>query len=388
MEQLQLYFRMLKKGWWLIALAALAAFNIALLVAYNSKPMYRASARFIVSPGPSLLAGQDKEVVNSIEALDKRSIVSTYAEVLNSNSIYEATINNLGLDPVEFAEYTQSAVVLPDASVLELTVQGPDPEMVALLANEVGSQSIDYIEGLYLVYDINLLDPATPPTTPFSPQPARDAAVALILGAALGAVLAIVREYFKSPLDNLRRGMMADEESNSYNRRFVQKELGTLLNASSESVSLGLVSIQNGEILREKLSFWQWRDLLRQFAELLRGELRGKDLVGRWDAAQFAVVLPDVDEETAVQMLESIHNKLTQPLTVDGAPLDLQLKSGIATATGDEDVDGLIEQAEIAQKRAARGTTPIVLYNAQMKPTAVLSHPTSQPTIAVTETTS
>ena len=122
MEQLQIYFGMLKRGWWLVALAALAALNMVLVSAYFATPMFRSKASFIVSPGPSLLAGQDKEVVDSIEALDKRSIVSTYAEVLKSDTVRDDAAAQLGLAETAVSAYAINAVVLPDASVLELTV--------------------------------------------------------------------------------------------------------------------------------------------------------------------------------------------------------------------------------------------------------------------------
>ena len=123
--EIKLYLRMLQKGWWIIALTILVAINVALITSYFTKPIYQASASYSVSPSASL-AGSDQDVLNSLEALDKRSIIQTYAEFLNSQRIYEETVQAMGLSMEELAETSKSTVVLPDANILVLTIQGPD----------------------------------------------------------------------------------------------------------------------------------------------------------------------------------------------------------------------------------------------------------------------
>ena len=51
-----------------------------------------------------------------------------------------------------------------------------------------------YIQGIYQIYDINFLDSAGVPNNPISPNPARDASLAAVLGAILGVSVAIGRE--------------------------------------------------------------------------------------------------------------------------------------------------------------------------------------------------
>jgi receptor protein-tyrosine kinase len=111
---------------------------------------------------------------------------------VNSNRIYNETATALQLEPSEMNKYTHNAVVQTDANVLVLNVTGPDPQKAAMLANSIGQRSINYIKGLYQAYDINLLDPAIPPTAPISPQPLRDAGLAAGLGFVLGSLLAIL----------------------------------------------------------------------------------------------------------------------------------------------------------------------------------------------------
>ena len=388
MEQLQIYFRMLQRGWWLIALAALAGLNMVLISSYFATPMYKTNASFIVSPGPSLLAGQDKEVVNSIEALDKRSIVSTYAEVLKSDSVFDTAVSDLGLDGESFADYAVTAVVLPDASVLELTIEGPDPQRIAQLANHIGELSIQYIEGLYLVYDINLLDRATPPTTPFSPQPVRDAAVAFILGGGFGAMLAILRELLSTPFNTWRRRFNKDKSSLAQKRRVVQTQLNDLIAADSAApVTFGLLQFDGDEAL-ELLSPTGKQQLLREITAVLQSELRGKDTIGRWRENQFALLLPGLDGKAGLQTVEKLVHKLSMPFQADAIaePLHLSVVSGMAVANGTQTGNEIIEQAETALNQAKRGKTAVLLFNSSMKRTNGSPEDTLQPNLSANPT--
>jgi uncharacterized protein involved in exopolysaccharide biosynthesis len=95
MKNLQIYFQILQKNWWLVVLTTLAALTASLAVSYFSTPLYRTSAVFIVSPSETFIANEaNLDVVRSIEALDKRSIIATYAEIMNSNRVYGTPLLN------------------------------------------------------------------------------------------------------------------------------------------------------------------------------------------------------------------------------------------------------------------------------------------------------
>ncbi|MFQ5409268.1 MAG: Wzz/FepE/Etk N-terminal domain-containing protein, partial [Anaerolineales bacterium] len=131
--ELRMYVRLLVRGWWIVVLTTLAALNIALVASLYATPLYRATARFLVSPNPALISSKDE--INSLQALDKRTTVSTYAEVLNSGRLYNETLTALQIDAADVIDYSAAAVVLPETSVLELNVVGTDPQLVAQIAN-------------------------------------------------------------------------------------------------------------------------------------------------------------------------------------------------------------------------------------------------------------
>ncbi len=188
---------MIIRGWWIVILTTLAAIAIALTLAFVMTPMYRASASFVVSPNKAIVPNQS--LVDSLGTLDKRSIIATYAEVVNSNRIFTEATTALQINADDLKNYTHSAVVLPDANVLVLSVSGPDAQRTALLANSIGQRAINYVKGLYQAYDINLLDPAVPALAPYSPQPLRDTGLAAVLGFVIGSVLAVIAARLQKP---------------------------------------------------------------------------------------------------------------------------------------------------------------------------------------------
>jgi diguanylate cyclase (GGDEF)-like protein len=348
--ELRLYLRMLQRGWWIIVLSTLAALNVALVLAYTATPLYRASARFLVSPDPGL-AENSRDLVNSLQALDRRSIIATYAEVLSSNRLLTETGQQLGLAPETLTPYQVATVVLPEASILVLSVQGPDPVVAALLANNLGQQAIAYIRGLYQVFRIDFLDQAGVPLEPFQPQPLRDVSLAVLLGLAVGAVLAILSEQIRAPLDALRLRNRVDAASGAYTRRYFQRRMEeTLLQHPGEMASLGLVELSGLHDLYDTLPLPVLHRILGQVTETLRKELRGNDLVGRWDNVRFAVFLPTTPTTAAQRTLQRIQQALARPVVLDpsGDEVRLEPRIGVGARLMDEALGVVIEQAEAA----------------------------------------
>lgn len=198
MTQLQRYVSYVRRGWWLVMLTAVAALGISITLSTLTQPQYRTIARFLVTPHPAV--ADQRDVIISLQALEKRSTLATYAEILHSQSLRRAAYDQLDVDPTALAAYQVTAVVLPEASVLELTVTGPDPQQAARLANAIGDQSVSYISSRYPVYEFTFLDVAPIVQTPFTPTPVRDAAVALVLGLAVGVGLALMLGQLRAPV--------------------------------------------------------------------------------------------------------------------------------------------------------------------------------------------
>ena len=367
--EIRFYLRMIQRGWWLILVSILVAVNVSLLNSYYLvTPMYEAEAKFIVSPKLSNFE-REIDLVNSLGTLDKRSIVATYGEVINSRQVFLKTLDQLGVDPDAYVAYTTSIAVMPDANILQFTVQGPNPDTVAVMANSIGQYSINTIQDLYQVYDISFLDYAVPPVEPFKPKPLQDAALALLLGAVVGIGLAILRDQLSSSLDRLSQRRLIDGESMAYSRNVFDRRLRDEIASRPNSVlSLGLVDLSSLQDVIDSLPQTYVNQILRKVTSTLQYHLRGNDIVGRWSKLQFSVLLPTTPGQPATQTLGRIRELLSQPIALDSsgeAKVNLDPRIGVAARQKGESYGTLVSNAEHALEIARQSEEKISLYAAE-----------------------
>jgi diguanylate cyclase (GGDEF)-like protein len=347
--EIRLYLQMLLRGWWIILLAALVALTASLSVSYLAVPQYQATARFIINPGAVLTTGAD--VVRSLDTLDRPSVAATYVEVMNSQRIFSDALTALSLNPSDpsLTDYTVQAIVLPSSSVLQLNVSGPNPKVAAQLANTIGNQSISYAKRVNSVYNMEFLDTATPPVEPFSPQPLRDAGLALVLGTVAGVVLAILSEQIRMPIESLRRRTNIDQPSSAFSRRYFQRRLEEeQARSQTGNIGLGLIQLEGLSGLVETLPSILAQQVFHEVTRRLRNELRGNDIVGRWGDVEFAVMLPSTPAAAAERTLNRIRVALSEPLFISHTKETVHLLpyTAVTVSKPQEAIAALIERAE------------------------------------------
>jgi len=354
--EIKLYFQMLKNNWWFILLTALVALSTSLTVSYVSIPQYNAVARFIIIPSASLTDGRD--VVDSLDTLDRRSVVANYAEVMNSSRIFDSASELLGLDPIALTEdYKIQAVDLPDSSVLELTVSGPDPVLTAKLANAIGYQAIAFSRSLNLIYELSVLDTAVPAEYPVSPVPLRDGAVAVVLGLAIGAVLAVLSEQIRSPVDAYRQRSRIDSTTGLYNAKYFTRILSDELSKSPENpLTIGIVELSSLSDYFDTLPPAGLHSLLVKVTETLQRELRGNDVIARWNETSFIIMLPSTEGSAASRTFDRIYQALVQPfvLSAYGASVNLDPHVGGAIYSNMLSGQELLEKAQNSLEQSHR----------------------------------
>lgn len=355
--EIKLYFRMLQRSWWLVVLTALVAVAAALIAAFFATPLYQASGRFIVSPNPALLSG-GRNVIDSLATLDKRSIITTYAEILKSPRIYREALDTLGLTDADVQDYVFNAVVLPDTNIIEFSVRGPDPVQATMLVNSIGEQGVRYVSALYQVYDMSMLDPAVVPVEPVSPQPVRNAAVALVVGLALGLALALTRELVRAPISQFMQQRELDQASQALKRSAFAARLEDTAFASDKDFSLCIVHLDGLTEYVGVLPQSTMSTILQHVTQILKNQLRGNDLVGRWDDTEFAVLLSETRGDAAVNTMERVRTALSIPIRLDVSGEDLALapKIGIAEYRAGDTAESLVENTNWALEIAKKGS--------------------------------
>lgn len=363
--ELKIYLQMIRKGWWIIVLTMLVALNATLIFDYLTPPSYLASSRFLVSPNPSVLVTESDQV-NSLEALDSRSIVVTYSEILNSRRIYQEALlaNNIPLISAE--DYVAITVVLPDANVLELTVTGEDPQVVTNLANTIGQLAISNISSLYRAYNISVLDPAVVPTVPVSPVPARDALLAVAMGLVLGVAIAIFSEQIRIPLESFRQRLRIDSLTGVYTSQYFRKLVEDAITENPEEApTVGIVELSGLQELQETLPPVAFQMAMERARDILRRELRGNDDLGRWNTFSYIVMLPSTPGTAAGRTFDRIFQSLKQPMEFRQYNITLNLDPHIGGAVYNNSLTAkeLLDQAEsVLEKSRQSQESPVNVW--------------------------
>jgi polysaccharide biosynthesis transport protein len=169
----------------IVVAMALAGGLVGYQVSNSQTPLYSSTARYVVGPGPALLTGDARDLVLGLDALNRPAIVATYAEVMASQTIIYEAAGDIGLETPELVDYEFTPVEVPGASLIDLTVTGPDPAVAAALANAVGDRAGNRAGTLFSAFEVAPLDVAVAAGEPSSPLPARDAVLAAVFAGGL-----------------------------------------------------------------------------------------------------------------------------------------------------------------------------------------------------------
>lgn len=346
--EIRLYLQMLRRGWWIILITALVALVVALALSYVVPPRYEAVSRFIISPRNVRPNSPDLGLWG-LDILGNQTITSTYMEVIKSNRIYQDAARAVDLAPEDADKYSYKVQVLENSTVIELRVSGPNSEMTARLANSMGNQAIQFTARLNEFYKMDFLDEATPPEVPESPKPLRDSILAFGIGLVLGGVLAIVRDYLLISLESYRIRFQLDNVTGVYNRRRITKILEDELTDNPDGIlSVGIIELSGLSGLEDTLPAVEYQNVLRRATGILQKELRGHDIIGRWDENSFLIILPNTSGSAANRIFKRIYSSLAAP--VDLRHLDLSID--LHPLIGGAEYSSNIESEELLEKAA------------------------------------
>jgi diguanylate cyclase (GGDEF)-like protein len=290
--EMKYYLRIIQRGWWIILLVILASVNTSLIVSFLMTPQYETTARFVVSPNSSLFT-DTWDVVSSLDTLDRRSIINTYKEVLDTPSIYNAHPDISALNPNELDDYETVITVIPDTNIVQLTVTGPNPEKAVKVANAISTSSIGFINNLYPVYSFNVLNEPELPIDPVQPRPLQNVILALVAGAIIGVGLAFLRDQLVNTVESMRLRAIVDNVTTAYTKDYFEKRLAEEIEQHPEAVlSMGIINFRGIDEVKDVFPKAMINRGLQHLTQIVREELRGRDLVGKWDDTQLAVMLP------------------------------------------------------------------------------------------------
>lgn len=354
-------FNRVQRGWRILIIFTAAFWIAALIWSIVTTPMYRASAKFLVYPNENLTSSRD--IVSSLDTLDKRTVSTTYAEILGSDRVYQDTIDRLQLESSALAKVKVYSLVQNNTNILVLYVEGPDPEMITQLANNIGENGISFIKSLYQVFDISFLDLAIQPEMPYHPKPLVDGLIAAGIGLVVGLVFVFLRESLRVPLEALRKRSLTDKQSLAFTKKYMIRSLAQeLVKKEDEPLAFGLIHLQGLEDLIDGLPVSMTDLVMQNVVQRLHALLRGNDIIARWDRLVFCVLLPSTPEIPAVRTFERLLNALDEPLEIEtGSIILLTPVAGLAIRGSEDTGDQIIRRGEDALDQARAGEIRIVV---------------------------
>lgn len=196
-----------RRNWWLVALAVVVSVLVAALVTAIQPPVYRASMKIVVGQGRALFAPEFGSAV--------QPFTQTMTDLLRSEVVARDVIAALDLEETPDTLIDDLDVSnTPDASVLTVTYDHTDGEhAVEVLAafgegftrlvDERVQPARDRRSGraiAELPARASIFDPAHAEPDPVAPRPARNLAIATLLGLLVGLGLTLLREAFARPI--------------------------------------------------------------------------------------------------------------------------------------------------------------------------------------------
>lgn len=176
--------RLTRRRWWLVLAVAVLG-GLAGYMVESAKPeTYEATGRVVIGPALDV----EGSIIESTGSLTRGTLPQTLAEVVTGSEVRRAA--EQGLDAPTGDDYDVDAVVVPETSVVEVDVMGPDRALTMTLASALLEETETVFEGLYPIFDVVLLDEPDAPESPVAPDPVFGAAIGAIVGTALGLVLA------------------------------------------------------------------------------------------------------------------------------------------------------------------------------------------------------
>ncbi len=170
------------------------------------------------------------------------------------------------------------------------------------------------------------------------------------------------RRFTERLRDNVMQSMelaVTDPLTALYNRRYMESHAGSLVARALERekpLSMLILDIDHFKSVNDTHGHEAGDEVLREFADRLRGCVRGVDLACRLGGEEFVVVMPDTDIGVASRVAERIRRRIAgEPFAIGrGArSIEVTISVGLSALAGAEDTPALIlKRADEALYRA------------------------------------
>lgn len=192
------YFRALKRRWWLVVAVTLVCFGASYYFTDRQQRVYATSVEFYLSNG----AGAP---VNNLLEQSARSRITTYLKLANSSAARERALTAV-TDPAAVGGYSVSGSGDGTTIFMSLSFTAGSPDGVYQIAQAYAATFPGYVTSFERGNPdsggttLTVQEQPGRPSSPISPNPRRNYALALALGLVLGAAAALILELLDRSL--------------------------------------------------------------------------------------------------------------------------------------------------------------------------------------------
>ena len=185
-------FRLIIRNIWAIALCAILVSGISLgYVAAFVTPTYKAEISMYINN-----SSNKNGVVNASDLSVALKLVTTYVNIVKSDSVLDQVIEELDLDMSAAAVRSMlTAEAVDETEMFRVQITHKDPEMAAKIANTIGQIAPKKITEIIDGSSAKIVDMAKVPVTRSSPNYVNTMIIGLFLGAVLSAVIIVIRDF-------------------------------------------------------------------------------------------------------------------------------------------------------------------------------------------------
>lgn len=179
----------------------------------------------------------------------------------------------------------------------------------------------------------------------------------------LAAIAELAREQvegeWRKVTHRLDEQAHTDTLTGLYNRRDIFKHIKVLMDFSASNktdLSVIMCDIDHFKVVNDKYGHHAGDTVLVYFSKLLKGMIRGNDVLCRWGGEEFLLILPETPDEAARTLSERLRKKiLSHDFVVGNKVHNVTASFGVAAWDYEMDIDTLIQAADKRMYQAKAG---------------------------------
>ena len=151
-------------------------------------PQYQSVTKMYV------LAKQNNDTLTSADMQTSTLLTKDYAEMIQSRTVTEAVIAQLGLDMTHEQLVNKISVSnTTDTRIITISVLDKDPYMARDIANAVRDTAAEHIKNVMNSEAVNVVDEANIPAEKYSPSVSKNGLIGGVLGCMIAVAIILIR---------------------------------------------------------------------------------------------------------------------------------------------------------------------------------------------------